>query len=95
MSRNPDRDNKKIRLLRELHRIKVEELGESALERDSFYRGLVSYTPADEKFWQGLPRYMFDCLSDPKVMPDSQTTEWIKDSIDKAREIYQANPERY
>lgn len=95
MSRNPDRDNKKLRLLRELHRIKIEELGEVALERGSFYRGLVDRSPNDEAYWRGLPCYMLDCLSDPKVMPDSQTTEWIKDSVDKAREIYQANPERY
>lgn len=95
MSRNPERDNKKLRLERELHRIEIEELGERALERDSFYRGLIERSPADEGYWRALPRYMFDCLSKPRIMPDSQVTEWIKDSIDKAREIYNANPERY
>jgi len=92
---NPDRDNRKHKLERELHKIRIEELGESALEYDSFYRGLVEVAPSTDNFWRGLPRYMLDVLRKPSVMPESEVEGLIVASIENAREIYRKNPERY
>lgn len=85
---NPSRDNRKHQLQRDLHKIAIEELAESAMESDSWFRGNFHYSPAEPDFWRVLPRYMIDCLRKPGVMPDSEVEDYIRDAIDKAREAY-------
>lgn len=85
---NPVRDNRKHHLQRDLHKIAIEELAESAMEEGSWFRGNFHVSPAEVDFWRILPRYMIDCLRKPSVMPDSEVEDYIRDAIDKAREAY-------
>lgn len=85
---NPQRENRKHQLQRDLHKIAIEELAESVIEPDSWFRGNFHYHPDTEDFWRVAPRYMFDCLSKPNVMPDQEVKDLISIALQDVREKY-------
>jgi hypothetical protein len=85
---NPARDNRKHQLQRDLHKIAIEELSESATESDSWFRGNLDFHPDNDDFWRALPRYMFDCMTKPRVMPDSEVRELCLAYAESTREKY-------
>lgn len=59
------RKERKDELHFQLDEIKVEELLEDMVEKDSFYRKTFTgpFVPTDDHFWYSANRYIYDCVA--------------------------------
>lgn len=85
---NTSRDQRKQRLEKDLLEIKIDELVEGSLQRDSWFRENFKLAPESSSFWTALPRYVRDCQTIPTFVSDTEVRLFIHNAIDKYSRAY-------
>jgi hypothetical protein len=85
---NTARDHRKQQLETELLEIKIDELVEGSLERNSWFQVNIGLRPETSSFWTALPRYVMDCQTIPAFVTGTQVELFIKQAIQKYSRAY-------